>query len=411
MSVISNQAETFLHALSEELEIPSHFYEQAENSYKSFARWLHRDASAVHAYSPDVYVQGSFRLGTAIRPPSEEDEYDVDSVCVLRKLSKEDLSQASLKALLEKETKNYRKARSIIKPVKEGRRCWTLEYADGAQFHMDILPALINAQDQRILLENSNFDAQWAETAIAITDNEVDNFNQITSDWPRSNPKGYAAWFISQMGDVFTRQREVLLEEKRKNNIKASIEDIPDYKVRTPLQSAIMILKRHRDEMFIDDTENKKPISIILTTLCAHAYGGEETIGESLFSILNQMDEYIRHDGECYKIANPTDNTENFADKWEDYPERSKAFFDWLKQVREDFYSSAKLSDHKVIAESLGARFGDSVIKRTISRLAGIGVFTGSSLLKPASAAPKTEDSDFSFSDKPRSPSKPQDFA
>ena len=33
--------------------------------------------------------------------------------------------------------------------------------------------------------------------------------------------------------------------------VQSSIEDIPEYKVRTPLQSAIQILKRHRDMMFM----------------------------------------------------------------------------------------------------------------------------------------------------------------
>ena len=52
---------------------------------------------------------------------------------------------------------------------------------------------------------------------------------------------------------------------------KASVEAIPDYKVRTPLQSSIMILKRHRDIMFVKDELNTCPISIIITTLAAQS--------------------------------------------------------------------------------------------------------------------------------------------
>jgi hypothetical protein len=36
--------------------------------------------------------------------------------------------------------------------------------------------------------------------------------------------------------------------------------------VKTPLQQAVQILKRHRDMMFADDPEHK-PISVIITTL------------------------------------------------------------------------------------------------------------------------------------------------
>ncbi len=52
----------------EELQVPPSRYEQAERSYKSLAEWLHRRESTVRNDSPEVYVQGSFRLGTAIKP-------------------------------------------------------------------------------------------------------------------------------------------------------------------------------------------------------------------------------------------------------------------------------------------------------------------------------------------------------
>lgn len=49
---------------------------------------MHRDASTVRSYDPKVYVQGSFRLGTTIRPSNENEEYDIDSVCEFGNLSK-----------------------------------------------------------------------------------------------------------------------------------------------------------------------------------------------------------------------------------------------------------------------------------------------------------------------------------
>ena len=32
-------------------------------------------------------------------------------------------------------------------------------------------------------------------------------------------------------------------------------------------------------------------------------------------------------------IENPSYNGENFADKWNDYPERARAFFEWDKRA------------------------------------------------------------------------------
>ena len=243
---ITKQAEAYLEALAKALEIPAARYQQAEKSYKSLGEWLHRDESSVKSYDPDVFVQGSFRLGTVIKPGSDGEEYDVDCACSLTKLTKSKLSQAKLKELLGGEIKAYRKSKGIQKEVHEGRRCWRLEYADGAQFHMDILPCVPNAKAQRLLLELRSLDSRFADTAIAITDNERPEYYEITEDWPRSNPRGYAEWFKSRMGDVFIRQRQRLLNEMRAEGITARVEDIPTYRVRTPLQSAIMILKRHR---------------------------------------------------------------------------------------------------------------------------------------------------------------------
>ena len=54
--IITKQAEAYLTALAKALEIPRSRYEQAERSYKSFGDWLHREASSVRNYEPDVFV-------------------------------------------------------------------------------------------------------------------------------------------------------------------------------------------------------------------------------------------------------------------------------------------------------------------------------------------------------------------
>ncbi len=89
-----------------------------------------------------------------------------------------------------------------------------------------------------------------------------------------------------------------------------------------------------------------RPISVILTTLAAHSYEGEETIADALFAILTKMDQFILRDHyDNAVIPNPTDPAENFADKWIDHPEREEAFYAWLGQAREDFQQAAELAD------------------------------------------------------------------
>jgi len=398
------QIEEFLQALVDELAIPESRYEQAETSYKSLGDWFHREESTIRGFDPAVYVQGSFRLGTAMRPINDAEEYDVDSVCELKKLTKSELSQFELKQLLGLEIKAYHDAKGMTKPVREGRRCWILDYADGAQFHMDVVPALPNGAEQRLLLEKAQFDALWADTAIAITDRDVPTYKLRTPAWPRSNPKGYGEWFKARMAAALLRRKQILVESLKKRGITASVEKLPDYRVRTPLQGAVMLLKRHRDTMFARDPD-LKPISVIITTLAAHAYRGEEAMAGALFSILSGMGSYIQRDGARYVIANPTDPFENFADKWEKQPLKAQAFFRWLDQAREDFGRASRATTLQAMNEAVSARMGTGLTDRAVRKIGG----SGGGLLRAASAAPAAAVP--SFGSTPRVPTTPKGFA
>jgi hypothetical protein len=72
-----------LENISNELDIPENHFKQAEERYKAIGRWLLREDSTVAEYNPDIYPQGSFLLGTMIKPVTEKEEYDIDLVCKL----------------------------------------------------------------------------------------------------------------------------------------------------------------------------------------------------------------------------------------------------------------------------------------------------------------------------------------
>jgi hypothetical protein len=218
---ITASSRRYIEALADELDISETRYEQAEQSYMSLGRWLNRPESTISRFDPVVYVQGSFGLGTVIKPLNEAEEYDVDSVCELRLLGKMESTQQHLKAMLGAEIEAYRRSKGMVKPLHEGRRCWTLNYADGAQFHMDVVPALPNGTAARKLLETYRLDATWTGTAIGITDNERHDYRQITDDWPRSNPKGYLEWFRSRMIVVLNERKRIsreIVERQRRED-------------------------------------------------------------------------------------------------------------------------------------------------------------------------------------------------
>ncbi|WP_458376728.1 nucleotide-binding domain-containing protein [Pseudomonas pergaminensis] len=358
------QAEQLLTDLADSLEIPQTRYEAAERSYKSVGRWLDRPASRFSAHETTIYPQGSFRLGTVIKPLHDEEDYDLDIVCEIG-LFKHQCTQAQLKEWLGLEMKDYAKAHSMDEPA-EARRCWTLNYADGAQFHMDVLPALPDGARQKLLIEAMGRKVDLAELSVAITDTDHPNYRRVNDDWPASNPKGYSDWFRSRMKVLFeARRRAMALNEHR-----ASVEEIPEYRVRTPLQAAIKILKRHRDMRFSEELEIR-PISIILTTLAAHAYNQEISISGALYGILERMDSYITDRGGVTWIENPTDPRENFADKWEASPEKKEAFTDWLEMARADFAAAARLTNVDELVNTLAPRMGRSLMEATASRRSG----------------------------------------
>ena len=356
MNIYAQQFSSVLEEIAKELDIPESYYELAVKRYESIGEWLEREKSKVARYSPLVYPQGSFLLGTVTKPISEKDEYDLDLVNELN-LLKNSISQADLKKLVGDEIKSYASEHNMKSPVKEGRRCWTLHYADGVQFHIDILPAIPDAKLFKEFLESKGYSpSNLSDFAIAITDNTLSNYNRIDPDWPCSNPRGYAAWFRSQMEVRFNEKLKSLAE-----SMQLRVEQVPEYKVKTPLQRAIQILKRHRDLLFVSDPDDK-PISIIISTLAGHAYNNEPDILTALQNIVADMPRYIQQNDGVVWIPNPVNPLENFADKWAEHPQRAENFYKWLSEVQKDLNAALGQPDIQRAAESLKSRLGERVI-------------------------------------------------
>ena len=358
---------SLLEAISEALDIPENYHKQAIERYKSIGTWLDREGSIVACYRPEIYPQGSFLLGTVTKPLSGAQEYDLDLVSELN-MQKNSISQAYLKNLVGEEIKSYAHKHNMNSPAEEGRRCWTLHYADDVQFHMDILPAIPDAElFKQSLRSKGHSPSSWSDFAIAITDNTLPNYYQTnTDDWPRSNPKGYAEWFRSCMRTQF--------DAVRKSLMKGQVENVPDYKVKTPLQRSVQILKRHRDIWFDENQsiyhKKAKPISIIITTLAAHAYDNEIDLQQALLKIVTEMPCHIEYyNNGAALIRNPVNPLENFADKWQEYPIRKACFMDWLKQAQLDLTTALKLSDVQSVGKSLELSLGKRVISEAQQKL------------------------------------------
>ena len=155
----------------------------------------------------------------------------------------------------------------------------------------------------------------------------------------------------------------------------AQVDPVPVYRRKTPLQRAIQLLKRHRDNMFEDRSESK-PISIIITTLAARAYNGELNIASALGSILAGMGEYVN--SSIPRIPNPVNPDEDFADRWS-MPQSAplqleKNFWRWLEQAQQDFDQILKPTSVQRLTEDIEERLSVKLGEADLSNITGLSI-------------------------------------
>jgi hypothetical protein len=367
------------------LDVPNSKYEEAEHHYNAVGNWLNTLGSKLTPYKPKIYGQGSFAIGTALKPLYDND-YDVDAVVQLEPIPGQPLTQPEVKNLVGDRLKENKTYADMLDPKEGGRRCWTLKYADASKFHLDLIPAVPDTPAAiASLISRLRVPEAIARKSLRITDRHT--WDQ-GSDWPKSNPSGYVDWFRSRMRVVFEKRRML------SNTVKCEVQDLPVYRIRLPLQRAVQLLKRHRDLRYHGNDD--KPISIIITTLAAMAYENEEDLGEALLNIVPKMRKILlelrRQDGEWW-VPNPTNPAENFADKWKLEPQKQQIFFEWLDAVEREHQALATaVSDRatsiKSVAELLAMTYGRDQTIQVVEKYArgtdagGLVVWTPSPLAR-----------------------------
>jgi hypothetical protein len=345
-----------LHDLAEELDVPPSKYEEAKQHYDAVGNWLGEEDSELAHHEPVIYPQGSFALGTAVRPLGD-DGYDVDAVCLLQ-LDQDEITQRLLKAMVGNRLKHpHSRYKNMLDPKEGGRRCWTIKYTDTSKFHLDVLPAIPDDYTWLIALGVPN---EWAKHAICITDRETWDTDV---EWPKSNPKGYVEWFKNRMRIRLEEARRAVAMAK-----KAEVHEIEDFQIRTPLQQVIQLLKRHRDLRYNGDED--KPISIIITTLAARGYNNEADLVETISNVVPGMRNAIENHHGVWWIPNPVDPQENFADKWADNPRKQRLFFEWLNAVEHEHENLLTDRGFQTVGEYLAETYGQREAEATMVKYA-----------------------------------------
>lgn len=339
------QLSELLDLIGEVLDLTDTEYNNAVAKYGAVADHLKERGTLLAPYSPQLYAQGSFALGTMIRPLLEGEEYDLDMACELQ-IEETATTPEWVYGAVGTRLKESAIHRPKLEPK---RRCWRINYA--GEFHMDVVPS-IPAMGYR---------GPYG-TRIRATDREKGV--QVGGwSWRSTDPKGYAKWFKERMR-VILQERIVAFAERAK----AKVEEVPEYKVKTPLQRAVQLLKRHRDVTLKHLACDDRPTSIILTTLAAKAYNNEAEVFQALVKLVREMPYHIENRGGVDWVPNPVNEEENFSDKWKNDPRKKAIFLDWLRAVNADLDELLRQEGLDAITKKLGSLFDERIAKRTLEK-------------------------------------------
>lgn len=324
-----------------------------------------------------VIPQGSFATRTVTKPPERED-VDVDAIAYIK--GGTDLSPMALHKHLFDELDTRARTGGEVKPY---NRCVRIQYSDASlPCHLDVTPA-----ERRP--GNTNDDGSGL---LRVPDREL-------ADWSPSNPVDFAAWF----NDIAEAELALRLPESYQNWViakRGETQPLPSHEeitVPNGLRVAVRLMKRHRD-VYAERAgrQKSKPISVILTTLAAKAYAkvAASYAGRAL-SPLDLIEAVVREmpNGfntpsatERYRLLNPRDPGENFAEKWNADPARPATFYAWHEALQESLrYGYLNFPSKERFRRELAESFGTSAGRACDDYMASIvgGTYPG---LSPAAA-------------------------
>jgi len=329
------QREELLARIAQELQLDKSRSDRMEIAYNAVADLLKRDNDFFDKLEIEVYAQGSKRTGTTVKPINGED-FDLDIVLHIYdpyyNHSPEEIFNALVRSL-EKD--------SYYKEIMEKKsRCVRLNYK--SDFHMDILPGCMPDLFQKEMI-------MIPEKAL--------------KSWTSGNPKGFSKWFleiaVSAKEPYLRRYAEVLLKAQ------VETEKLPtELYLKSPLQRGVQLIKRCRDIYFQD--KDFRVSSIVLTTLIAQFYEGEESIFETLDQVVNRikasyLDAFSRK--VKFKVINPVNPDEDFTDSWTD--RHYESFYNFISDFHKKWNSLKNSFESS--KEDYIQLFGEGVYKKALS--------------------------------------------
>lgn len=365
---LARKAEVFglLERIGEALDLTDSQYENAQARSIAVGEWLASSTDPLLA-NIEVYVQGSISLGTAVKPIAY-DEYDADLVA--RTLG---LSISTSPMALKTAIGNRLKAHSLYAAsLEEKQRCWRLSFA--GDLHLDITPSIMNPA--------------CGKGGELVPDKKL-------AIWKPTNPTGYRSLFEHRAA-LQPKLRMV----KAMDGIRADAQVVafPEQMERKGvLRRTVQVLKRNRDVFFQAYDPRLAPLSVIITTLAAQSYEycvktfEFDNPYDLLRATVSFMPVFIHVEvigGERrWHVWNETTRGEDFAEKWNDEPDRAAAFFQWHGQVLQDIDRLIEVDGLDRLKKSLSATLGPQPVSRAFSSMtSAVSAARKSGTLKVAAA-------------------------
>ncbi len=390
MTVLDRQRDIL--SLIDKIDITPSMYLNASKKYNQLAQYLLNNG-----IKAEVYPQGSFALGTVVRPITRANNtsYDLDFICQVHDL-KNKLSPIELRnkvLTILQDSKLYDDRLEIHD------ECFTIKYADidKLNFSIDIVPAVSESAEKIAQLVSKSLRHDLVESAIAIPQKNNNNYCWITN-----NPRGYRVWF-EEINNRFNESSRIEYRQRLFENNRTSfstIQEIPKELERSSLQRVIQILKLHRDIFYssLSNGDDIKPISAIINTVVAkiattaisdisvfdllkyvleelEIYSNQQHLDEIMFAAKYNSRSLIHKKNSSWTIINPANPEDNLADQWTDTT--AKTFFLWVNAAKNDLVNSMNLPDDR-FRSTLENAFG----KRFVNENLGLK-YQGTTVAKP----------------------------
>ncbi|MCE5311465.1 MAG: nucleotidyltransferase [Acidobacteriales bacterium] len=327
------QLDSLLEQICIALQITPTQYADAKQKYEAVGEWLSADGSLLQVFHPMIYPQGSMRLGTTNRPWVGE-EFDLDLVCQLH-----GCSGADPLVVYDLVFGRLNEHGTYTEILEKKKRCLRLNYA--GNFHLDILPACP--------------DPRRGGACVKVPDRKLEC-------WMPTNPIGFASWFFDRCRYQPHRALGYLAKD-----VRPLPSPVPS-EMKYPLQRTVQLLKRHRDSFFNGNPEAAR--SVVLTTLAATFYRGQESLTVCLDDTVSAILRLVESTPGIIAIPNPTNPDENFADSWtEETYSQFKRYIRHFRQQLDALLAKRGLDD---VSKGLGSLFGSSIATKAVSAFGGL---------------------------------------